>query len=217
VITSAPLRLRTSAASASVTAAAVEAGTPSPAVIGMTASLGDATASSARIGASMNAILPSPPPCYFGGRVTPQDFIEKWHYAGFIAAAGFAVYQGRGSGVAVVGIVTVATVLGAGILFTLAQRGGRPLLRKYARRFGYTEAREYRIEQWLARRGAPAVVFGRLVPGLRIVMTVVAGTLGMSRATFVVGTFVAGILWGTIYFWIGWAVAAGWGRLAGVG
>jgi len=169
--------------------------------------------------------------------MSPQDFIEKWHYAGlfgivfveeagvplpvpgdlFIAAAGFLVYGGRGSGPGIVAIVTVATVLGAAILFTLAQRGGRPLLQRFARRFGYTEAREQRIERWLARRGAAAVVLGRLVPGLRIVMTVVAGALGMPRRTFVVGTFFAGILWGTIYFWIGWAVAAGWTRLAGVG
>jgi membrane protein DedA with SNARE-associated domain len=169
--------------------------------------------------------------------VSPQEFIEKWHYAGlfgivfveeaglplpvpgdlFIAAAGFIAHSGKTGGLQVVAIVTAATVLGAGILFTLAQRGGRPLLQKIARRFGYTEEREYKVGQWLARRGASAVVFGRLVPGLRIVMTVVAGSLGMKRATFVVGTFFAGILWGTIYFGIGWAVGAGWGHLAGVG
>lgn len=174
---------------------------------------------------------------WYLGQVSPQDFIEKWHYAGlaaivfveeagvplpipgdlFIAAAGFLAHRGKASFPAVVAVVTVATVLGASILFTLAQHGGRPILRKIARRFGYTEEREYRVEQWLARRGSPAVVFGRLVPGLRIVMTVVAGALGMRRSTFVVGTFFAGILWGTIYFWIGWAVAAGFGHLAGLG
>lgn len=179
---------------------------------------------------------PAAPACYLRC-VSPQEFIEKWHYAGlfgivfveeagvplpvpgdlFIAAAGFLAWHGRASGPAIVAVVTVATVLGAAILFSLAQRGGRPLLRKYARRFGYTEEREVRVERWLARRGAPAVVIGRLVPGLRIVMTVVAGALGMRRATFVAGTVVAGVIWGTIYFWIGWAVAAGWGRLAGIG
>jgi membrane protein DedA with SNARE-associated domain len=174
---------------------------------------------------------------WYLGRVSPQDFIEKWHYAGlfgivfveeagvplpipgdlFIAAAGFLAWHGKASGPAIVAIVTIATVLGASILFTLAQHGGRPILQKIARRFGYTEEREYRVEQWLARRGSPAVILGRLVPGLRIVMTVVAGALGMRRSSFVVGTFFAGILWGTIYFWIGWAVAAGWGHFAGVG
>jgi membrane protein DedA with SNARE-associated domain len=169
--------------------------------------------------------------------VSPREFIEQWHYVGlfgvilveeagvplpvpgdlFIAAAGFLAYSGKASGPAVVAVVTTATVVGAAVLFTLAQRGGRPLLQKYARRFGYTEEREYRIEQWMARRGSAAVVLGRLVPGLRIVMTVVAGALGMRRATFVVGTVLAGAIWGTIYFWIGWAVAAGWGRFAGVG
>lgn len=169
--------------------------------------------------------------------MSPHEFIEKWHYAGlfavvfveeagvplpvpgdlFIAAAGFLAHRGRAAGLPVVAIVTAATVLGAGILFTLARRGGRPLLQKYARRFGYTEERERRVEGWLARRGPATVVLGRLVPGLRIVMTVVAGALGMERVPFVVGTFFAGALWGTIYFWIGWAVAAGWTQLAGVG
>jgi membrane protein DedA with SNARE-associated domain len=169
--------------------------------------------------------------------VSPQEFIERWHYAGlfgivfveeagvplpvpgdlFIAAAGFLAYRGEASGPAVVAIVAAATVLGASVLFTLARRGGRPLLQRYARRFGYTEERERRVERWLTRRGAAAVILGRLVPGLRIVMTVVAGALGMGRATFVAGTVVAGALWGTIWFWIGWGVAAGWGRLAGIG
>jgi membrane protein DedA with SNARE-associated domain len=85
---------------------------------------------------------------------------------------------------------------------------------KVARRFGFSEAREQRLEGQLARHGAAAVVLLRLVPGLRIVMTVVAGVLRLPWPTFVVGTFVAGIVWSTIYFWLGWALGAGYQRLA---
>lgn len=163
------------------------------------------------------------------------EFLVRWHYAGlflvilaeeggvplpvpgdlFIAAMGFLAFGGQAAFAPTAAVVTLATVLGATFLYSVARHAGRPLLVRVARRFGYTEAREARLEAWLARRGAPAVVLGRLVPGLRIVMTVVAGALRLGRGTFVAGTFVAGLVWATLYFWIGWALGAGYDRLAG--
>jgi membrane protein DedA with SNARE-associated domain len=166
---------------------------------------------------------------------SPAEFLARWHYAGlflvilaeeggvplpvpgdlFIAAMGFLAYQGRVSFVPTAAVVTVATVLGAGVLHAISRHAGRPLLVRVARRFGYTDAREARLEAWFARRGAAAVVIGRLVPGLRIVMTVVAGALGMAHRTFALGTFIAALIWATLYFSIGWGLAAGWTRVAG--
>jgi membrane-associated protein len=166
---------------------------------------------------------------------SPAEFLARWHYAGlflvvlaeeggiplpvpgdlFIAAMGFLAHQGRASFLPTAAVVTVATVLGAGVLHAISRHAGRPLLVRVARRFGYTDAREARLEAWFARRGAAAVVIGRLIPCLRIVMTVVAGALGMAHRTFALGTFVAGAVWATLYFWIGWGLAAGWAKVAG--
>lgn len=166
---------------------------------------------------------------------TPADFLERWHYAGlftvilaeeaglplplpgdlFIAAMGFMAHSHRAAFLPTAAVVTSATVLGASVLYLVSRHAGRRLLLRIARRFGYTEAREARVEAWLARRGAAAVVFGRLIPGLRIVMTVVAGALRLPHATFVAGTVLAGILWATIYFWLGYLLGAGYERLAG--
>jgi membrane protein DedA with SNARE-associated domain len=166
---------------------------------------------------------------------TPADFLARWHYAGlfavilaeeagvplplpgdlFIAAMGFMAHSRRAAWAPTAAAVTAATVLGASILYLVSRHAGRRLLLRVARRFGYTEAREARVEAWLARYGAAAVVVGRLIPGLRIVMTVVAGTLRLRRSTFVLGTLVAGLVWSTIYFWIGWALGAGYERLGG--
>jgi membrane protein DedA with SNARE-associated domain len=166
---------------------------------------------------------------------SPADFLARWHYGGlfavilaeeagvplpipgdlFIAAMGFMAHRGAAAFAPTAAVVTGATVLGASILYLLSRHAGRRLILKVARRFGYTAARERRLETWLEARGAVAVVVGRLVPGLRIVMTVVAGALRMRRTTFVAGTAVAGLLWATIYFWLGWALGAGYERLAG--
>ncbi len=166
---------------------------------------------------------------------TPADFLARWHYGGlflvilaeeggiplpvpgdlFIAAMGFLAHQGRASFAPTAAVVTTATVIGATVLYLVSRHAGRPLLVKVMRRFGFTEAREQRLEGWLTRHGATAVVVGRLIPGLRIVMTVVAGVLRLRHRTFVVGTFFAGLTWSTIYFWLGWALGAGYERVAG--
>jgi membrane protein DedA with SNARE-associated domain len=166
---------------------------------------------------------------------SPAEFLARWHYAGlfaiilveeagvplpvpgdlFIAAMGFMAHAGRASYAPTALVVTAATVLGATALYLVSRHAGRPLLVRVARRFGYTAEREARLEASLARRGAAAVVVLRLVPGLRIVMTVVAGALRLGHATFAIGTLFAGLLWATIYFWLGYALGAGYERAGG--
>jgi membrane-associated protein len=166
---------------------------------------------------------------------SPADFLARWQYTGlfavifveeagiplplpgdlFIAAMGFLAHGGRAAFAPTAAVVTTATVLGAALLYLVSRHAGRPLLVRVARRLGYTEEREARLEAWLTRRGAPAVVLGRLVPGLRIVMTVVAGALRLRQSTFALGTLVAGLVWATLYFWIGWALGAGYERVGG--
>jgi membrane protein DedA with SNARE-associated domain len=130
---------------------------------------------------------------------------------------GFLASTGRASYLPAVAVVTLATVLGAGALYLVSRHAGRRLLAFAGRVFGYDAARVFRLEGWLHRRGALAVVLGRLIPGLRIVMTVVAGALRMPQATFAVGTLMAGAIWATGYYWLGFALGAGYQRLAGEG
>jgi membrane-associated protein len=160
------------------------------------------------------------------------ELLARWHYAGlfvvilveeagvplpvpgdlFILAMGVVAWRGGASFIPTAAVVTTATLLGASLLYLVSRHAGRPLLVRFARRFGYTAEREARLETWLTRRGALAVGLGRLVPGLRIVMTVVAGALRLRPSSFLAGTLVAGLVWSTLYFWIGWAVGAGLGE-----
>jgi membrane-associated protein len=134
----------------------------------------------------------------------------------FIAGIGVAARAGHASFVPAALVVTAATVVGSIFLYSLSRHGGRPLLLRLGRRLGWGEERGARVEAWLARRGAVAVVVGRLTPGLRIIMTVVAGVLGLDRKVFVTGTTVAALLWASIYFWLGYTLGAGYERLARV-
>lgn len=167
----------------------------------------------------------------------PTSFLERWHYLGlalvifaeeagvplpvpgdlFIAAMGFLASTGRAAFLPTAAVVTGATVLGASLLYLVSRAAGSRLLSWATRWLGQDPAKLARLEARLQRHGAATVVIGRLVPGLRIVMTVVAGALRLAHPTFVLGTFVAGIVWATVYFWLGYALGSGYQRLAGQG
>jgi membrane protein DedA with SNARE-associated domain len=58
-------------------------------------------------------------------------------------------------------------------------------------------------EGWLQRWGVLAIIFGRHVPGLRIPITVVAGTLKVPYTTFLPSVAVSSAIWAAIGLWLG--------------
>ena len=155
--------------------------------------------------------------------------LQRWHYLGlflallaeeagiplpipgdvFIAAMGAAGRASHANFIMTTVIVMSATLSGSAILFETSRRLGQPFLLRIGRRFGFDVDRAVRVELWLKRRGALAIVAGRLTPGLRIVVTVAAGALGVGRTQFLCGTAVASVLWSVIYYWLGYAFGAG--------
>jgi membrane protein DedA with SNARE-associated domain len=167
----------------------------------------------------------------------PTAFLARWHYLGlfgvifaeeagvplpipgdlFIAAMGFLASTGRASFVPAAAVVTGATMAGATLLYLLSRHAGHRLLSWARRWLGYSAAKQARLEARLQRHGFLTVVVGRLIPGLRIVMTVVAGALRLRHRTFAAGTLFAGLLWATIYFWLGYLLGSGYQRIEGRG
>jgi membrane protein DedA with SNARE-associated domain len=70
------------------------------------------------------------------------------------------------------------------------------LLRIDADRLGQAEG-------WLRRWGVLAIIFGRHVPGLRIPITIVAGTLKVPYTTFVPSVAVSSAVWAALGLWLG--------------
>lgn len=103
----------------------------------------------------------------------------------------------------IVTTVILSTLCGSTILFTLAKKFGNPLLLKYGKYIRVDEKRVKRIEKWFEKYGGLAIVIGRLVPGLRIVTPIVAGTFELPYKTFWLYTTIAAFIWANIYFVIG--------------
>lgn len=99
--------------------------------------------------------------------------------------------------------VITATLTGSTILFTLAQKFGHKLLTKYGKHIQVTPEKIKKIEKWFEKYGGAAIVIGRLIPGLRIVTPIAAGTFGVPYKSFLIYTTIAAFIWANIYFLIG--------------
>lgn len=103
----------------------------------------------------------------------------------------------------VVATVTLATLTGSTVLFSLSKKVASPLLLKFGPKIKITPEKIKKVEKWFEKYGGFAIVIGRLIPGLRIVTPIVAGLFGMPYKTFWFYTALAAFIWANIYFFIG--------------
>jgi membrane protein DedA with SNARE-associated domain len=92
--------------------------------------------------------------------------------------------------------VTAANILGSTLLHYAARTGGTRLVARLQRRRGSGDSTL--LERWRLKLGghdAAAVFLGRIVPMVRIYVTVAAGLARMSWRHFLLGSAPAGLVW----------------------
>ena len=99
--------------------------------------------------------------------------------------------------------VITATLFGSSILYFISYKFGRPFLDKLGSKIKVTPERTQRIQKWMEKYGGPAIVIGRLTPGLRTVTSIAAGIFRMPFKTFFIFTGIAAWIWATIYYIVG--------------
>ena len=72
------------------------------------------------------------------------------------------------------------------------------------------ERRLDRADDWFDAHGAKLVLLGRLIPGVRSVVSVPAGLSEMPVARFVALTAVGSAVWNTVLISAGWALGSRW-------
>ena len=97
----------------------------------------------------------------------PGDFI--------MVLVGARAAQGHLNLLEVLAVMELATVLGASFLYWISARAGRRVVYRLGRHVGLTPARLDRAAEELNRRGALAVVLGRMTPGLRMATPIICG------------------------------------------
>jgi membrane protein DedA with SNARE-associated domain len=81
-------------------------------------------------------------------------------------------------------VVEVASVLGASVKYWFGLKGGRPLLYTYGRYVRLKADRVHRSERQFSEHGTRAIILGRTVPGLSMLVPLAAGALGMPFRRF---------------------------------
>jgi membrane protein DedA with SNARE-associated domain len=110
-------------------------------------------------------------------------------------------------------VTTVGSVLGSTGVYALARWGGRPRVQRLTRLLGITDERWVRVESWFARHGALVVLLGRLVPGVRCVVALPAGSLRMPLPRFLALTAIGSAGWNAAWIGGGAWLTAHWSSL----
>lgn len=120
--------------------------------------------------------------------------------------AGVAVERGQFTFVLAVLAATLGSVLGALLIYALARSGGRPLLLRHGRVLRLSERDLDRGDEWFDRHGAWVVLGGRLVPGVRSLVSVPAGLSEMPVLRFAALTALGSAVWNSALIGAGWGL-----------
>lgn len=105
---------------------------------------------------------------------------------------------------------TFGSVAGALILYALGRYGGRKLVLRYGKFLHVDEDRLDQADGWFRRYGDWVVLFARVVPLARSVVSIPAGTMKMPAIRFTVLTALGSLAWNTLLIGAGVILGANW-------
>ncbi|PVA10642.1 DedA family protein [Pelagivirga sediminicola] len=132
--------------------------------------------------------------------------------------AGFLVYQGKMRLIAAVISGSIGSLLGTYLWYLVARRIGRERVRRLVARHGkwLTVSLDDldRASDWFERHGRAAVVVGRMIPGIRTVISVPAGLTGMKHAPFLMYSLLGTTIWTALLTCLGYALGSQYDKVA---
>ena len=112
-----------------------------------------------------------------------------------LVTAGVMAAQGELSAPVAIVVAAAGSTAGAIISYLIGLRGGRKLILLYGRRFGVTDARLERVEHFFTRYGMGAVIVGRILSGVRLLISYPAGFFEMPFPRFLLATVIGALAW----------------------
>lgn len=125
--------------------------------------------------------------------------------------AGYAAARGSLAIVPMILAGTLGSLTGATVWFLVARWFGEDRLRRWSDRFGrvltLTQGDIDRADAWFRRSGHVVVLVGRLIPAVRVLISLPAGLAGMPFRRFLAFSFIGTLVWtGTLMlagYWLG--------------
>lgn len=118
--------------------------------------------------------------------------------------AGFAAQQGSMNIVLVVVAATLGAYVGAVLLYALGAKLGLERSIRWLAKLPLVDREDFeKAANWFDRHGRPAIFFGRLLPGIRSVISLPAGAKRMPLLTFSLFTIAGSALWNSLLVGLG--------------
>lgn len=116
--------------------------------------------------------------------------------------AGYTAAQGRSALWIVIVSGTLGSAAGALLWYYVGRSIGVDRLKRFASRHGrwltLTPREIDNVDRWFDRHGRWAVLVGRMVPGVRTLISVPAGVSGVPLVPFLVATLAGSAIWTTV-------------------
>jgi membrane protein DedA with SNARE-associated domain len=109
-----------------------------------------------------------------------------------------ALYAGFGSAV------------GASITYWVARLGGRPVVDRFAKIFRIEPELIAKAEEQMHRRGSGLVLIGRIIPGIRTLISIPAGLAKIPFIKFFIATFIGAYIWCALLIGVGYILGHEW-------
>ncbi len=111
-------------------------------------------------------------------------------------------------------VSTSGSLLGAFALYALGRWGGRKLIVRHGKLLRVTDADLDRADGWFDRYDGWVVLFGRMVPFVRSVVSIPAGLSEMPMLRFAILTAVGSGAWNALLIGTGWMLGENWARVS---
>jgi membrane protein DedA with SNARE-associated domain len=130
--------------------------------------------------------------------------------------AGFEVGRGRLNLWGAIGSSTLGSLIGASILYGIARQGGRPLILRLNRFLRVDEEGLDKAEDRFRRHSAWIVILGRMVPGIRSVVSLPPGLLRMPFRRYLLLTAAGSLVWNSLLIVAGQQLGSRWDEVGTV-
>ena len=133
--------------------------------------------------------------------IQPIPTMAVFPTAGFIASQnGLGIIE-----VVLLGIVGgFGASIGSTVIYLIALKLGRTALLRYLKKVKVSEKKMDRVEKWFEKYGDKAVLFGRMIPVFREMISIPAGLLKMNIKKFLVYTVLGSCGWGITMVMVGY-------------
>ena len=123
-----------------------------------------------------------------------------------IVLMGYQVSRGEANPLLVLAVTVGSATLGAAIQYWLGRYFGTRLINRFRGVFRLSHERQRRVEVWVRRHQVWTVILLRLVPGFRVILTLVCGVSRVDFRLFVPSVAISATIWASVFMSLGWAL-----------